>query len=66
MGRRRPRQALHGDRPRRAVTAGLPNGAALDHPSELTMELPAEIGSRRWDVILVDGPAGQTTPSPAG
>lgn len=30
----------------------------LDRPSELIMDLPAEIGSRRWDVILVDGPAG--------
>lgn len=30
----------------------------LDRPSELAMELPAEIGSRRWDVIIVDGPAG--------
>jgi hypothetical protein len=30
----------------------------LDDPSRLTMELPREIETTRWDVILVDGPAG--------
>jgi uncharacterized protein (TIGR01627 family) len=30
----------------------------LDRPSKLAMELPGEVRSRRWDVILVDGPAG--------
>jgi glucuronoxylan 4-O-methyltransferase len=30
----------------------------LDQPAMLGMDLPEEIGARRWDVILVDGPAG--------
>jgi glucuronoxylan 4-O-methyltransferase len=30
----------------------------LDRPSELAQGLPEAIGARRWDVILVDGPAG--------
>ncbi len=36
----------------------------LDHPSELAMDLPADIGSRRWDVILVDRPAGYDDTKP--
>lgn len=32
--------------------------ALLNDPSRLAMELPREIEARRWDVILVDGPAG--------
>jgi uncharacterized protein (TIGR01627 family) len=36
----------------------------LDQPSELILELPAEIVSRRWDVILVDGPAGYNDTQP--
>lgn len=36
----------------------------LDQPTELIMDLPAEIGSRRWDVILVDGPAGDDDSHP--
>ena len=30
----------------------------LDSPVELAMDLPAEVTSRQWDVILVDAPAG--------
>ncbi|MGE0846589.1 MAG: glycosyltransferase [Flavobacteriaceae bacterium] len=30
----------------------------LDDPDRLALDLPAEISSRQWDVILVDGPAG--------
>jgi Polysaccharide biosynthesis len=30
----------------------------LDDPSRLSMELPPEIEAKRWDIILVDGPAG--------
>lgn len=36
----------------------------LDKPSQLAMDLPVEIGSRRWDVILVDGPAGYDDSQP--
>jgi uncharacterized protein (TIGR01627 family) len=36
----------------------------LDRPSELILDLPAEIGSRRWDVIMVDGPAGHKDTQP--
>jgi glucuronoxylan 4-O-methyltransferase len=36
----------------------------LDDPSARAMDLPAEIGSRRWDVILVDGPAGYDDKQP--
>ena len=36
----------------------------LDSPEKLELELPAEISSRRWDVVLVDGPAGYTDDSP--
>jgi glycosyltransferase involved in cell wall biosynthesis len=36
----------------------------LDQPSGLIMDLPAEIVSRRWDVILVDGPAGYSDTQP--
>jgi glucuronoxylan 4-O-methyltransferase len=28
------------------------------------MDLPVELGSRRWDVILVDGPAGYDDTQP--
>jgi uncharacterized protein (TIGR01627 family) len=30
----------------------------LDHPEELPLDLPADIRSRQWDVVLVDGPPG--------
>lgn len=30
----------------------------LDDPSNLAMPLPPEVRDRRWDVVLVDGPAG--------
>jgi uncharacterized protein (TIGR01627 family) len=36
----------------------------LDSPSELAMDLPVELDSRRWDVILVDGPAGYDDTQP--
>jgi uncharacterized protein (TIGR01627 family) len=36
----------------------------LDSPSELAMDLPAEVGSRPWDVILVDGPTGHKDTEP--
>ncbi len=36
----------------------------LDCPSELEMDLPPEVASRRWDVILVDGPAGHDDAQP--
>jgi uncharacterized protein (TIGR01627 family) len=36
----------------------------LDSPSELVMELPAEVSSRHWDVILVDGPTGHKDTAP--
>ncbi len=36
----------------------------LDQPAELAMDLPAGIASRRWDVILVDGPAGHSDTQP--
>jgi glucuronoxylan 4-O-methyltransferase len=36
----------------------------LDRPSELVMDLPADVASRRWDVILVDGPAGYNDARP--
>lgn len=36
----------------------------LDRPSELDMDLPPEVASRRWDVILVDGPAGHDNAQP--
>jgi uncharacterized protein (TIGR01627 family) len=36
----------------------------LDRPSQLAMDLPVEIGSRGWDVILVDGPAGHDDAQP--
>lgn len=36
----------------------------LDRPSQLAMDLPSEIDSRRWDVILVDGPAGHADSQP--
>lgn len=38
--------------------------ALLDHPERLEIELPPEIASRRWDVILVDGPAGYADDKP--
>lgn len=31
----------------------------LDQPDKLKMDLPDEVRSHRWDVILVDGPAGE-------
>lgn len=30
----------------------------LDSPAKLVLDLPEEISARRWDVILVNGPAG--------
>lgn len=36
----------------------------LDCPSRLQMDLPAEVRSRRWDIILVDGPAGENGERP--
>lgn len=36
----------------------------LDCPSRLQMDLPAEIQSRRWDIIIVDGPAGENGERP--
>jgi glucuronoxylan 4-O-methyltransferase len=36
----------------------------IDQPSELLMDLPEEISSRKWDVILVDGPAGYNDAQP--
>lgn len=36
----------------------------LGSPFQLVMELPVEVGSRRWDVILVDGPAGHKDTQP--
>lgn len=30
----------------------------LDTPSKLRLDLPEQISARRWDIILVDGPAG--------
>ena len=36
----------------------------LHRPSELVMDLPVEVGSRRWDVILVDGPTGHKDDQP--
>lgn len=36
----------------------------LDNPSKLKMDLPAEVGSRRWDVIIVDGPSGYDDTQP--
>lgn len=30
----------------------------LDNPAKLYLDLPIEIRARKWDVILVDGPAG--------
>lgn len=38
----------------------------LDSPDQLKMQLPAEIASRQWDVILVDGPAGYDPSSTPG
>lgn len=32
--------------------------ALLDNPTKLALSLPPEVEQRRWDVILVDGPAG--------
>ena len=32
--------------------------ALLNSPDRLRLDLPAEISSRRWEVVLVDGPAG--------
>jgi uncharacterized protein (TIGR01627 family) len=36
----------------------------LNSPARLEMELPAAISSRRWDVVLVDGPAGYDDAQP--
>lgn len=36
----------------------------LDRPSQLALDLPVEICSRGWDVILVDGPAGHDDAQP--
>lgn len=36
----------------------------LDCPSQLVMELPVEVESRRWHVILVDGPTGHRITEP--
>ena len=36
----------------------------IDHPERLSMDLPAEIRKTRWDVILVDGPAGYEDGTP--
>jgi glycosyltransferase involved in cell wall biosynthesis len=36
----------------------------LDAPSKLEMDLPQDIASRKWDVILVDGPAGYEDAKP--
>jgi glucuronoxylan 4-O-methyltransferase len=36
----------------------------LDSPRRLEMALPEEIENERWDVILVDGPAGWNDESP--
>lgn len=36
----------------------------LDQPSKLVIDLPVEIISRRWDVILVDGPTGHDDTQP--
>lgn len=36
----------------------------LNDPARLALDLPEEISSRRWDVILVDGPAGYSDDNP--
>lgn len=36
----------------------------LDAPSELHLDLPQEIAARKWDLILVDGPAGYEDSTP--
>jgi hypothetical protein len=36
----------------------------IDHPERLAMDLPPEIRSTEWDVILVDGPAGYDNGTP--
>lgn len=30
----------------------------LDSPADLALELPKAVGDQRWDIVLVDGPAG--------
>jgi hypothetical protein len=36
----------------------------IDHPEKLAMDLPAGIRNTKWDVILVDGPAGYEDGTP--
>ncbi|MFN3746847.1 MAG: glycosyltransferase [Hyphomicrobiaceae bacterium] len=36
----------------------------LNDPSQLGLDLPEEIRARKWDVILVDGPAGYSDSQP--
>lgn len=38
--------------------------ALLDRPGDLVLDLPDEVRSRRWDVVLVDGPPGHTDALP--
>ena len=38
----------------------------MNSPPKLELDLPAAISSRRWDVVLVDGPRGTEATSPAG
>lgn len=36
----------------------------LDAPSKLHLDLPQEIAARKWDLVLVDGPAGYEDSTP--
>lgn len=36
----------------------------LDSPADLALKLPDAVGARRWDVIVVDGPAGYNDHQP--